>query len=76
MFYVFSFPAGVYAGTLNLIAPIPDPSIIVNLVYPRFWSRNFFLIAPFPDRFLLVPFNCSMFNVLYTFVYLITIEHN
>ena len=26
VFYVFSFPAGVYVGTLNLIAPIPDPT--------------------------------------------------
>ena len=26
--YVFSFPAGVYVGTLNLIASIPDPSIL------------------------------------------------
>ena len=32
--------------------------IIVNLIFPHivFWSRNFFLIAPFPDRCLLVPF--------------------
>ena len=28
VFYVFSFPAGVYVGTLNLIATIPDPSIL------------------------------------------------
>ena len=28
VFYVFSFPAGVYVGTLNLIASIPDPSIL------------------------------------------------
>ena len=28
LFYVFSFPAGVYVGTLNLIASIPDPSIL------------------------------------------------
>ena len=27
-FYVFSFPPGVYVGTLNLIASIPDPSIL------------------------------------------------
>ena len=26
--YVFSLPAGVYVGTLNLIASIPDPSIL------------------------------------------------
>ena len=25
---LFSFPAGVYVGTLNLIASIPDPSIL------------------------------------------------
>ena len=31
--------------------------LIVNLVFPNlgFWSGNFFLIAPFPDRCLLVP---------------------
>ena len=28
VFYVFSFPVGVYVGTLNLIASIPDPSIL------------------------------------------------
>ena len=28
MFYVFSFPPVVYVGTLNLIASIPDPSIL------------------------------------------------
>ena len=30
----------------------------VNLVFPHlgFWSDNFFLIAPFPDHCLLVPF--------------------
>ena len=27
VFYVFSFPPGVYVGTLNLIASIPGPSI-------------------------------------------------
>ena len=26
--YVFSFPPSVYVGTLNLIAPIPGPSIL------------------------------------------------
>ena len=32
--------------------------LIVNLVFPHlgFWSGNFFLIAHFPDRCLLVPF--------------------
>ena len=32
--------------------------LIVNLVFPvlDFWSGNLFLIAPFPDRCLLVPF--------------------
>ena len=32
--------------------------LIVNLVFSRlsFWSGNFFLIAPFPDHCLLVPF--------------------
>ena len=28
LFYVLSFPAGVYVGTLNLIVSIPDPSIL------------------------------------------------
>ena len=28
VFYVFSFPAGVFVGTLNFIASIPDPSIL------------------------------------------------
>ena len=28
MFYVFSFPPGVYVGTLNLIASIPGLSIL------------------------------------------------
>ena len=28
MFYAFSFPPVVYVGTLNLIASIPDPSIL------------------------------------------------
>ena len=30
VFYVFSFPAGVYVGTLK-IASIPDPSILTFL---------------------------------------------
>ena len=32
--------------------------LIVNLVFSLlgFWSENFFLIAPFPDHCLLVPF--------------------
>ena len=29
--YVFSFPPGVYTGTLNLIALIPGPSILYLL---------------------------------------------
>ena len=35
--------------------------LIVNLVFSHldFWSGNLFLIAPFPDRYLLVPF-CHM----------------
>ena len=28
MFYVFSFPPGVYVGTLNLIASNPGPSVL------------------------------------------------
>ena len=30
MFYVFSFPAGVYVGTFNLIASIPGPSFLTS----------------------------------------------
>ena len=33
VFYVFSFPAGVYVGTLNLIASIPDPHILTIHIY-------------------------------------------
>ena len=32
VFYVFSFPAGVYVGTLNLIVSIPDPSILTLIM--------------------------------------------
>ena len=34
--------------------------LIVSLVFSHlgFWSGNLFLIAPFPDLCLLVPFNC------------------
>ena len=28
VFYVFSFPSGVYVGTLNLIASMPGPSFL------------------------------------------------
>ena len=34
LFCVFSFPPAVYVGTLNLIAPIPGPSILI-LVIPN-----------------------------------------
>ena len=36
--------------------------LIVGLVFSRlgFWSRNLFLIAPFPDLCLLVPFYCTV----------------
>ena len=30
-------------------------SLIIYLFPPRFWSGNFFLIAPFPDQCLLLP---------------------
>ena len=35
--------------------------LIVSLVFSHlsFWSRNLFLIAPFPDLCLLVPFHCT-----------------
>ena len=31
VFHVFSFPPGVYVGTLNLVASIPGPSIFILL---------------------------------------------
>ena len=31
MLCVFSFPPAVYVGTLDLIASIPDPSILTEL---------------------------------------------
>ena len=36
--------------------------LIVSLVFSHlgFWSGNLFLIAPFPDLCLLVPFPCSI----------------
>ena len=41
--------------------------LVVNLAFSHlgFWSGNFFLIAPFPDRCLLVPFfkQLSKFHV-------------
>ena len=33
VFYVFSFPADVYVRTLNLIASIPDPSVLTYFTY-------------------------------------------
>ena len=36
MFYVFSFPPGVYVGTLNLIASIPGPSVLTNQMHDGF----------------------------------------
>ena len=40
--------------------------MVVNLVFSHlgFWSRNLFLIAPFPDRCLLVPFPAVVLIVL------------
>ena len=42
--------------------------LIVGLVFSRlgFWSGNLFLIAPFPDLCLLVPFQSSRDNVMIT----------
>ena len=40
MFYVFSFPAGVYAGTLNLIASIPGPYILTCSIAARIMSLS------------------------------------
>ena len=33
VFYLFSVPDGVYVGTLNLMASIPDPSILTLYYY-------------------------------------------
>ena len=43
--------------------------LIGNLVSSHFgfWSGNFFLIAPFPDHCLLVPFYCKLYR-LYVYV--------
>ena len=40
---------------------VPDTCLIVSLVFSHlgFWSGNLFLIAPFPDLCLLVPFYIS-----------------
>ena len=52
------------ALTLNIVAHSASEMfslyryLIVSLIFSRlgFWSGNLFLIAPFPDRCLLVPF--------------------
>ena len=41
--YVVSFPAGVYVGTLNLIASIPGSSILTLLVKLFFHCLRFLL---------------------------------
>ena len=40
--------------------------LIVSLVFSRlgFWSGNLFLIAPFPDRCLLVPFSGDAAHII------------
>ena len=46
--------------------------LIVSLVFSHlgFWSGNLFLIAPFPDLCLLVPFyvpdNCKVSSIIFT----------
>ena len=51
--------------------------LIVSLVFSHlgFWSGNLFLIAPFPDLCLLVPF-CSNIGVPHYFVYLLEVGVN
>ena len=41
--------------------------LIVNLVFSHlgFWSGNLFLIAPFPDLCLLVPFNVQCMSFIH-----------
>ena len=43
--------------------------LIVSLVFSHlgFWSGNLFLIAPFPDLCLLVPFNVGSYNEVTTY---------
>ena len=43
VFDVFSFPAGVYIGTLNLIASIPDPSILTFYIILVITTLSLFL---------------------------------
>ena len=52
--------------------------LIVGLVFSHlgFWSGNLFLIAPFPDLCLLVPFCCSGLNTILTVVVMESIQHN
>ena len=42
-----------------------DKYLIVSLVFSHlgFWSGNLFLIAPFPDLCLLVPFNTRIYGI-------------
>ena len=40
MFNVFSFPPGVYVGTLKLIASIPDPSILTLYTERKIYSTQ------------------------------------
>ena len=51
--------------------------LIVSLVFSHlgFWSGNLFLIAPFPDLCLLVPF-CLIFAYLYLFRHSIILLNN
>ena len=64
MFYVFSFPAAIYVGTLNVIASIPDPSIFSLVAETAAWPTPFSLI-------------CSLFlkdlNFIFIFIDLLTL---
>ena len=56
-FYVFSVPAGVYVGNLNLIASIPDPSIL-TFYRSSLYDGSLVLIAPILDH-------CLLFYIFY-----------
>ena len=42
VFYVFSFPPAVYVGTLNLIASIPGPSVLILFYMGKSENYGFF----------------------------------
>ena len=45
--------------------------LTVNLVFftPRFWSGNLFLIVPFPDLYLLIPFHFTSLHFHFKYAF-------